>query len=85
MNSPRLHEKVTSDKGLAAQLALSEKSAAEIADELYLRTYSRPPTPEEIAVVVELFAEARDAAARRSTTEDLLWALINTPEFLLKD
>jgi len=29
--------------------------------------------------------EARDSRGRRTAIEDLLWALINTPEFLFKD
>jgi hypothetical protein len=85
MNAPGLHAKVTSDRGLAARLAASEKSTAEIADELYLSTYSRRPTEEEQAAVRDLFAGATDAKTRREAAEDLLWALINTPEFVFEN
>jgi hypothetical protein len=37
------------------------------------------PTREELEVVERLFARA---ASRREAAEDLLWALINTAEFV---
>jgi hypothetical protein len=83
MNSPALHRKVISDAGRAAQLAASKKAPAEIVDELYLLAYSRMPTADERAYGGKLYGEA--GADRRRTTEDLLWALINTPEFIFKD
>lgn len=85
MNAPSLHAKVTHDKGLAARLAAPEVSASAVAEELYLRVYARLPDDEERALVSEVLAEAGDAMARRAAVEDLLWALLNTPEFLFKD
>ncbi|HET6878569.1 MAG TPA: DUF1549 domain-containing protein [Pirellulales bacterium] len=82
MNAPNLHHKVTSDDGRAARLAASDKPVAEIVEELYLLVYSRLPTSEERQIGNEWFASA---ANRRQATEDLLWALLNTPEFLFKD
>ncbi len=83
MNAPRIHEKVVSDSGRAAELATSERAPAEIAEELYLAAYARYPTDDERAAIVPLFGE--DSASRRQATEDLMWALLNTPEFLFKD
>jgi hypothetical protein len=83
MNAPGLHDKVTSDAGRAAALAGSKKTPREIVDELYALTYSRMPTEAERNVCVKLFAEP--GTNRRQATEDLLWALLNTPEFLFKD
>ena len=82
MNSPRLHGKVTSDSGRAAELAESERTPAEIVRELYLWTYNRPPDEEELQIATELYDNEAD---RRQTTEDLLWALLNTAEFVYKD
>jgi hypothetical protein len=82
MNAPNLHRKVTSDDGRAAHLAASGKTVDEIVEELYVLVYSRRPTAEEHQIGVELFATA---ANRRQATEDLLWALLNTPEFLFKN
>lgn len=83
MNSPELHKKVTSDKGTAAKLAASDKTPEAIVEELYLLTYSRLPNAEERKVALELFAEPQ--ADRRLVTEDLLWALVNSPEFVFID
>jgi len=82
MNAPALQKKVVSDEGYAAQLAASDKPPAEIVEELYLTMYSRFPTTEESTAVVEAFQQN---ASRRQATEDLLWAMLNTPEFLFKD
>ncbi len=83
MNAPGLHAKVTSDKGRAAQLAASKKTPAEIVEELYLLTYCRLPTAEEQRTCQQVFV--RPGATRRRATEDILWALLNTPEFVFKD
>ncbi len=83
MNAPGLHRKVTDDKGLAASLAASQKSPREVVEELYLRVYSRYPADDERAACEKLFA--KKDVTRRQATEDLLWALLNTPEFLFKD
>ena len=83
MNSPALHKKVTSDKGRVADLAASDKTPAAIVEELYLLTYSRFPTAEESQVGQGLFTQ-KDVT-RKQAIEDLLWALLNTPEFVFKD
>lgn len=83
MNSPNLHRKVTADAGRAARLAASTKTPREIVDELYLLAYSRLPTEDERTICLRVFAE-KDAT-RRQAAEDLMWALINTPEFVFKN
>ena len=83
MNAPALHKKVTSDAGAAAKLAASDKTPDEIVEELYLMIYSRLPVEEERVIGRELFAE--EGISRRRATEDLMWALLNTPEFIFQD
>jgi hypothetical protein len=83
MNSPALHKKVTDDSGRCAELAKSQKTPAEIADELYLLAYCRLPSDTERAAAVKRFE--KKGATRRSATEDLMWALVNTPEFVFND
>jgi hypothetical protein len=83
MNSPNLFRKVTSDDGRCAALANSKKDSAEIVDELYLLAYCRYPTDKERAATAKRFE--KEGASRRSATEDLMWALINTPEFVFND
>jgi hypothetical protein len=81
MNSPKLHAKVTSDDGRAAELAASMKSNAEIVEELYLLIYCRLPDDAERKNAARRF----ESVSRRQATEDLMWALLNTPEFVFKD
>lgn len=83
MNAPQLHQKVTSDQGRAAALAASDLTPDQIVEQVYLLVYSRLPVDEERTIGRELFAE-KDITRRRAT-EDLMWALINTPEFMFKD
>lgn len=83
MNSPQLHRKVTSDSGHAALLAASDLSPEEIVQEIYLLAYSRLPDDEEQRFGESLFEE--EESSRRQASEDLMWALINTPEFAFKD
>ena len=85
MNSTALHEKVVADKGRAAELAAGELPAEKIIEDLYLATYNRLPDEQEQSLARQLFGGDDDKAARRRAAEDLLWALINTPEFVFKD
>lgn len=82
MNSQKLYDKVTSDSGLAATLASSDLGSDKLIEELYLSVYSRFPTEEEESAAVALLNE--DSASRRKTIEGLLWAMLNTPEFVFK-
>lgn len=82
MNAPKLHAKVIDDKGRAAALAASKKSNPEIVEELYLLLYSRYPTDDEKKTCLALLQRA---PTRRPAIEDLMWAMINTPEFTFKD
>ncbi|MCE9563260.1 MAG: DUF1549 and DUF1553 domain-containing protein, partial [Planctomycetes bacterium] len=83
MNSPNLYRKVTDDSGRCATLAKSDKKPAELVEELYLLAYGRFPTENERTAAVKRFEKPN--ATRRSVTEDLMWALINTPEFVFND
>ena len=83
MNAPGLAAKITADKGRAAKLADGKKTPAEIVEELYLLAYNRRPTTEEAELCVSKFE--KKGVARRAATEDLMWALVNTPEFVFID
>lgn len=83
MNAPQLHQKVTADGSRAALLAASDLAPTAIVEQVYLWVYNRLPETDEVAVGVSLFAE-KDITRRRAT-EDLMWALMNTPEFMFKD
>lgn len=78
MNSQQLDQRVRSDVGRAASLAASQKSPQQIVDELYLCTFTRYPTADERDYAITLINAAAD---RRGVIEDLMWAMINAPEF----
>jgi hypothetical protein len=83
MNAPELHRKITSRGGTAARLADGKGSVRSIVEELYLLAYARFPTDEERAFGVSLFEGP--GADRRAAVEDLMWALVNSAEFVFKD
>jgi hypothetical protein len=53
--------------------------AGAIVEEMYLRALSRPPTPKETAHWSAALVGATD---RRQILEDVLWALLNSREFV---
>jgi hypothetical protein len=80
MNSQEIAEKIRAKTGTARKLADSKKSPAEVIEELYLTCLARFPGEQEKAIMLKVFAEA--GTDRRAATEDVLWALLNTKEFL---
>lgn len=80
MNSTKLNAKVTAAEGRARQLAAGKATEEDIVKELYLSAYNRRPTDEELVLAKKAFT-AKDAT-RQSAVEDLLWALLNSAEFV---
>ncbi len=80
LNSPEVHDKLTHRHGIARKLAATTKSNDELTDEIYLSTLSRFPTADEQTLTKLVF----DAAGtnRHQAVEDVLWAVMNTKEFL---
>jgi len=59
---------------------LTEKlTIPQIIEELYIRTLSRKPTTGEVAKLEKILAEEPD---KKKGLEDVLWALLNTREFM---
>jgi len=83
MNGQHLHGKVTADAGRVAKLAAGDATPEAIIDELYLAAYSRLPDQHEKQRLLAEFN--REGATRRSVAEDVLWALLNTPEFVYEN
>jgi hypothetical protein len=79
LNSGDLETKLRSVNGRLSALLKQKATDAAITEELYLATYSRMPRAEEIRTVSEYVREQPD---RRGAYEDLLWAMLNTKEFL---
>ena len=68
------------DDAQVAKLAASDATPEAILEELYLAAYGRRPTAAEHERLLPEFA--REGASRRAVAEDILWALLNTPEFV---
>jgi hypothetical protein len=56
-----------------------KKTVPQIVEELYIRAMSRKPTPAELAKIEKILADEPD---KRKGLEDVLWALLNTREFM---
>ncbi len=82
MNSDVLQAKLASTDARARvqRLAASTASPRDIVTELYLACYSRPPLEEELQIATAQFTD--DPAVRRHAVEDVLWALVNSAEFV---
>jgi hypothetical protein len=80
LNSPEIMAKIQHRNGTARRLANSKLTDDELIDELYLTTLSRFPNEEERSLMREAFSDS--GAARTAAVEDVLWALLNTKEFI---
>ncbi len=73
------HRKASDPKGFIARNLARFSDDARMIEELYLRTLSRFPDSEEVANARNA---VRQSASRQRGFEDVLWALMNTKEFL---
>jgi len=80
MNAPEIAAKIRSRDGTARRLAGSDMPPEAIVEELCLAALSRPPTPADRRALLPLFTDA----GRTAAVEDVLWALLNSPEFLTR-
>lgn len=83
MNDREIDSRIRSESGRAAKLAASDASAETVVEELYLAAFSRFPTAEESSYAAQLLNAAGDK--RREAVEDLMWAMLNSPEFTIQD
>ena len=81
INGPTLNEKLRSPTNRIGTLLEAKKSDAEMLEQLYLAALSRRPDAEETKLAQAHLAKATD---KRKAWEDVLWALINTREFLFR-
>ena len=73
------HRKVTSTGSYVRHALGQFADDAALIEEFYLRTLTRFPDSEELAAARNAI---RKAANRQQGAEDVLWALLNTKEFL---
>ena len=97
LNSKGIQDKLTADQSRPSRLAGdTETPDAEKIRELYAAAFSREPTSEEVKAAVDYLnrpprtekdkdgneVSLDPVKARRQSYEDMVWALINTKEFL---
>ena len=90
LNSKEIQNKLRADDGRAARMANSKSKDTQLITELYLSAFARTPSDAEILTTTKfLQSKTKNSnegeqliAARREAFEDLIWALINSKEFL---
>jgi hypothetical protein len=88
IGSADVHNKLKNPKSRAGLLAADPRPLADKIKEIYLCIFSRLPSAEELKVAEEFLSKPAAAApgpaalAKQWPYEDLLWALLNSKEFL---
>lgn len=80
LNSPEISHKLHHHEGTVKRLAETIPTNDALVEELYLLALSRFPTADEKQLTVQHLTENRDS--RRAAAEDILWAIMNSKEFL---
>jgi len=78
LNSEEIQQKVSGPR--SESLAQDDRGLEEVVRELYLVAFSREPKPEEMATAVSYVQQKKENS--KQAFEDILWALMNTKEFV---
>jgi len=81
INGPTVNEKLRNAQNRLGRLLDKKVPESELLNELYLTCVARPAASEETQVALSYVAKAPD---KRKAWEDVLWALINSKEFLFR-
>ena len=81
INGPTVNSKVRDPNNRLGKLLAAKASDTERLTDLYYAALARPPFEDEQKVALAHVAKAAD---KRKAWEDVLWALINTREFLFR-
>jgi hypothetical protein len=79
LNGDFLNKKIADANGRIEKAMKAKRSTKELIEELYLVTVSRTPRDEEVSKTSEWVGSAKE---QREGLQDLLWALLNSREFL---
>jgi hypothetical protein len=78
MNGDLLNRKIADPNGRLAKFLSAQTPIPQIIDQFYLLTFSRPPTDEERRQAETLVG----SQSPKESLQDLLWALLNSHEFM---
>ena len=81
INGPTINDKLRNPNNRLGKLLAEKKGEKEILDALYLAALARPATDAERAPALSHVANGAD---KRKAWEDVLWAILNTREFLFR-
>jgi hypothetical protein len=81
INGPTINDKLRNPNNRLGKLLADKKSETEILNALYLAALARPATDAERAPALSHVAKGMD---KRKAWEDVLWAIMNTREFLFR-
>jgi hypothetical protein len=81
INGPTVRRKLDASDNRIGRLMAAGVGDREILAEIYLAAVCRAAKPAELAAMIDYLRRARD---RRSAWEDVVWALLNSKEFLLR-
>lgn len=79
LNGDFLNKKIANAAGRIEELFKAKKELPAIVEEMYLVTLSRPPRPDEVERALQWIGRS---PTPKEGTQDLLWALLNSREFL---
>jgi hypothetical protein len=83
LNSQEMQNKLSSDTSRAAKLAADPGEDSQKIKDLYLLFYARPPNDDESRDLLAFLShKSATTESRRQAFEDILWALLNSKEFL---
>ncbi len=80
LNSEEVQGKLSRAGGRADEMAKDKRSDAEKVEELFLWAFARKPTKEQMDVALEHIG--KHEKTKKIAYENILWALINTKEFI---
>ncbi len=78
-NSEEVEGKLRAGDGLVAKLVKAKKTTPEVVEELYLTAEARRPTTAELDKAVAYVGKQEN---RQQALEDVLWAILNSKEFM---
>jgi hypothetical protein len=82
LNSSHIQRKIAQGTNLASLLKISSGNRQEFVNDLFLTILSRYPTDAEIKTVAAYYQSF--AGNKRDALMDIVWALMNSPEFLCR-
>jgi hypothetical protein len=81
INGPTINDKLRNPNNRLGKLLADKKNEKDILDALYMAALARPATDAERAPALSHVAKNQD---KRKAWEDVLWAILNTREFLFR-